>query len=197
MQVLQAWLLFPALLALLSLGWGLLVERLSGARLPGVLLLPVGFAAVIVVTRAAMWLDITAELATPLVVVGRGRGPRARPGAASRSPRLDRWAAGAALVVFAVFAAPDRAERRRPRSPATRSSATRPSTSCSSTGSPRTAPTWPGSRPRRTGRRSRRTSPAAIRWARTPRSAPCGRSPSSTWPGRSSRSSPSWRRCSR
>jgi hypothetical protein len=104
-QVLQAWILFPALLAVLSLGWGLLVERLSRAYLSGLLLLPVGFAAVIVVTRAAMWLDPIAELAAPLAVAGAVAGlalgwKRLRP------QHLDRWAAGAALVVFAVFAAP-------------------------------------------------------------------------------------------
>lgn len=105
MQVLQAWILFPALLALLSLGWGLLIERLSRAELPGLLLLPVGFAAVIVVTRAAIWLDATAELAAPLAVVGAGAGlalgwRRLRP------KRLDRWAGAAAVAVFAIFAAP-------------------------------------------------------------------------------------------
>jgi hypothetical protein len=104
-QVLQAWILFPALLALLSLGWGLLVEWLSRARLSGFLLLPVGFAAVIVVTRAAMWLDFTAELGAPLAAVGAVAG-LALGWKRVRSPRLDRWAAGAALVVFVVFAAP-------------------------------------------------------------------------------------------
>jgi hypothetical protein len=104
-QVLQAWILFPALLALLSLGWGLLVERLSRAPLAGVLVLPVGFAAVVVVTRAAMWLDLTAELAGPLTALGAVAGlalgwTRLRP------LRPDRWAAAAAVVVFAVFAAP-------------------------------------------------------------------------------------------
>jgi hypothetical protein len=104
-QVLQAWILFPAVLALLSLGWGLLVEWLSRARLSGFLLLPVGFGAVIVVTRAAMWLDFTAELAAPAAAVGAVAG-LALGWKRVRSPLLDRWAAGAALVVFAVFAAP-------------------------------------------------------------------------------------------
>ncbi len=59
----------------------------------------------IVVTRAAMWLDITAELGAPLAAVGAVAG-LALGWKRVRSPRLDRWAAGAALVVFAVFAAP-------------------------------------------------------------------------------------------
>jgi hypothetical protein len=104
-QVLQAWILFPALLALLSLGWGLLVEWLSRSRLSGYLLLPVGFATVIVVTRAAMWLDFTAGLGAPLAAAGAVAG-LALGWKRVRSPVLDRWAAGAALVVFAVFAAP-------------------------------------------------------------------------------------------
>src|SRR6266540_641870 len=105
MLLLQAWLVFPALLALLSLGLGLLVERLGGARLPGVLLIPTGFAAIIVIARAAMTWDLTAELATPLVVAGAIAGlvlGRARVWPLA----LDRWAAAAALAVFAVFAAP-------------------------------------------------------------------------------------------
>jgi hypothetical protein len=105
MLLLQAWLLFPALLALLSLGLGLLVERVSGARLPGALLIPTGLAAIIVVARAAMAWDLTAELATPLVVIGAIAGlalgwPRLRPAG------IDRWAAATALAVFALFAAP-------------------------------------------------------------------------------------------
>jgi hypothetical protein len=105
MLLLQAWLLFPALLALLSLGLGLLVERAGPAPLPGALLIPVGLAAIIVIARAAMTWDLTAELATPLVVAGALAGlvlgrPRVWP------LRLDGWAAAAALVVFAVFAAP-------------------------------------------------------------------------------------------
>lgn len=105
MQVLQAWVLFPVLVALLSLGWGLLVEWMSRARLSGLLMLPVGLAAIIVVTRAAMWLDLTAELAAPLAVVGAVAGlvaGRER----LRERQLDSWAAAAALVVFVVFAAP-------------------------------------------------------------------------------------------
>jgi hypothetical protein len=104
-QVLQAWILLPALLALLALGWGLLVERLSRAELSGLLLLPVGFAAVIVVTRAAMLPDLTAELAGPLALAGAAAG-LALGWKRLRSRAVDRWAAAAAVVVFAVFAAP-------------------------------------------------------------------------------------------
>jgi hypothetical protein len=65
----------------------------------------VGFAAVIVVTRAAILLDLSAELAGPLALAGAVVGlalGRER----LRSRAVDRWAAAAAAVVFAVFAAP-------------------------------------------------------------------------------------------
>src|SRR3954466_12830015 len=105
MLLLQAWLVFPALLALLSLGLGLLVERVGRTRLPGALLIPTGLAALIVIARAAMSLGATAELATPLVIVGAVSGLVL--GRARVWPlQLDPWAAGAALFTFAVFAAP-------------------------------------------------------------------------------------------
>jgi len=105
MQLLLAWLLLPALLVLLSLGWGLLVERLSGARLPGVLLVPVGLAAIMVVARLGLTWDATAELATPVVALAALAGLAL--GRARLVPReVDRWAVAAALVVFGVFAAP-------------------------------------------------------------------------------------------
>ena len=105
MLLLQAWLWFPAVLALLSLGLGLLVERVGRAPLPGALLIPVGLAAIFVIARAAVTLDATAELATPLVVLGAVAGlvlgrRRIWPS------RLEPWTAAAALVVFALFAAP-------------------------------------------------------------------------------------------
>ncbi len=105
MLFLKAWLLFPVLLAALSLGCGLLVERLSGTRLAGALLVPVGLATIVVAARALMTWDFTAELATPLVVVLAVAGfvlgrERLRPA------DVDPWAVGAALVVFAAFAAP-------------------------------------------------------------------------------------------
>src|SRR4051794_12905047 len=68
MLFLQAWLLFPVVLALLSLGTGLLLRRLSPV-LPAVLVLPVGFAGVIVVATLLTYLDATAELAAPALAV--------------------------------------------------------------------------------------------------------------------------------
>jgi hypothetical protein len=106
MSLLVTWLLFPALLALLSLGCGLLVDRIGTGRLHAALLMPIGLAAIIVVARAAMATDLTAELATPAVVLlaiaglwlGRTR---------LRAPKpAEAWIGAAALAVFAIYAAP-------------------------------------------------------------------------------------------
>ena len=87
----------------LSFGCGRLVERAAGERLPGPLVLPLGFAVVILAGEFATLTGATAELAAPfaagLAVAGLLLGP-------IRRPRLDLWALAAAVSVFAVFAAP-------------------------------------------------------------------------------------------
>lgn len=103
--MLQSWLLLPVLLATLSLGTGLLIERAAGRRLPGELLLPLGLAGTMVAARAVTVADATAVAATPLVVllaVG-GLVLRRRD---RRAGELERWTAAAAVAVFAIFAAP-------------------------------------------------------------------------------------------
>jgi hypothetical protein len=98
-----AWLAFPLLLAGLSFGCGRLLEAASGARLPPGLVLPAGFAVVVVAAQFATLLDATAELAGPFVCVLAAAGLvfawrwRARP---------DLWLIGVGLAVFFVFAAP-------------------------------------------------------------------------------------------
>lgn len=94
--------LFPLVMGALSLGLGLLVEQLAGARLPGALIVPVGLAAMIAVASLAVSVPAAARLATPLVVALAVCGlvlglPLAR--------RLDRWALGCPLVVFAAYGA--------------------------------------------------------------------------------------------
>ena len=104
MTLLVTWLAFPLVLAALSLGCGLLVERAAGVPLPGALLPATGLALIIVVAQFLTLWDATAELATPvavaMAVVGFGLAP----------PLIDRriewWAVGAAVAVFAVYAAP-------------------------------------------------------------------------------------------
>lgn len=90
-------------MAALAFGCGRLVELAAGERLPGSLAVTVGFALVILAGEFATLTGATAELAAPLVVglavAGLLLGPM-------RLPRPDFWALGAAVAVFAVFAAP-------------------------------------------------------------------------------------------
>src|SRR5262249_55863617 len=80
------------------------LETVSATRLPGALLLPVGFAGVIVAAPFASLSSSTASFAAPLVValavVGFGTSARLR------SLRLDAWAAGTFGGAYAVYAAP-------------------------------------------------------------------------------------------
>jgi hypothetical protein len=99
------WVLFPTLFCLLSLGCGLLVQWISGARLSGVLLLPVGYAAIVVATQCTTYFDATTFLATPLVIVlavaGLALGVRSL-----RPMTYDLWPFFSAFGVFCVYAAP-------------------------------------------------------------------------------------------
>jgi hypothetical protein len=103
MSLLAPWLLVPLVLIAVSLGCGLLVERASGLTLPGVLLLPLGIALVIVEANLVTMRDATAPLAAPLAVAlavgGYGLAER-------RGRRPDGWAVGTLVAVFAVYAAP-------------------------------------------------------------------------------------------
>ncbi|HEY4278320.1 MAG TPA: hypothetical protein VGM91_08885 [Conexibacter sp.] len=79
---------FPLLLAILSLGFGLLVERLAGWSIPALLLPAIGFAAIVGVSQLTTWIDPIAP-ATPwiLLVVGLGGF------AVTRRALLTRWRA--------------------------------------------------------------------------------------------------------
>lgn len=98
------WLLFPLVLLALSLGCGLLLEAIVGRRLPGLLLAPLGFAAIVAIASVLTARGETAPLATPAVAL------LALAGLALSYPwkgrRPDGWALAAALGVFAVYAAP-------------------------------------------------------------------------------------------
>jgi hypothetical protein len=103
MTMLVAWVLFPLLFAALSLGCGLLVEEIAGGTLPGALLLPTGFAAIVVASSFTTLSSSTAPLTSPLVIALAIAGY----GLAFPSKhRVDRWCAVAALAVFAVYATP-------------------------------------------------------------------------------------------
>lgn len=104
MSMFVAWVVYPLVLALLCGGLGLLVDLLTGRRLPGTLLVPVGFAAMVVVGTFTTALEATATLTLPVVlflaVLGAGFS---RPW---RFGRPDRLLVLVAVAVFAVFAAP-------------------------------------------------------------------------------------------
>jgi hypothetical protein len=65
---LLAVLVFLLLLAALSLGTGLLVQRVAGIALPALLLVPLGFAAIVGITQLTTWSGAIAPL-TPVVLV--------------------------------------------------------------------------------------------------------------------------------
>jgi hypothetical protein len=104
MSMLVAWVVYPLVLGLLCGGLGLLVDLLTGRRLPGALILPVGFAAMIVVGEFTTATDATAELTMPLILGLAAAG--AGLSLPWRFGRPDPLAAGCAVAVFLVFGAP-------------------------------------------------------------------------------------------
>src|SRR5436190_2696643 len=105
MTLLIAWIVFPVVLGALCLGCGLLLDRLAGGCIPGALLLPAGFAAIIVVAQLPTLWDLTAKMATPVAIALAIGGYWASP--RWRHPPTVAWVpAAAALAVFAVYAAP-------------------------------------------------------------------------------------------
>lgn len=101
MTLFVAWAVFPLVFAALAFGCGRLLERIARVRLPGALLLPAGFAVVLVTASLTTIAAGTAQFTTPLVVAlavaGLGQALRFRP---------DHWAVAAACAVFACYAAP-------------------------------------------------------------------------------------------
>ena len=90
-------------MAALAFGCGRLIELAAGEGLPGPLVLPVGFALVVLAGEFATLTGATAELAAPLAtglaVVGLLLGP-------IRPVQPDLWALATAVGVFAILAAP-------------------------------------------------------------------------------------------
>src|SRR5260370_22460805 len=99
MTQLLSWVAFPVALGLVSLGCGLLVQKLTGRELAGPLLLPVGLALVVVVAELTTKLSATARFTTPVVLVlaligvagsrpwRKGARPRLGGGAPAAAPR--------------------------------------------------------------------------------------------------------------
>jgi hypothetical protein len=99
-----SWLLFPLLLLALSAGCGLLVNRASGGVLPASLVAPSGFTLIVLVGEIGSIAPTLADLAAPATVVLALAGVLLARGSGNRG--LERYAALAALGVFAVYAAP-------------------------------------------------------------------------------------------
>jgi hypothetical protein len=68
LELLACWALFPLVLLVLSLGAGLTLEAAAGDRLPGALLVPAGFATLVVVAGLTTLTSATAPLTTPALV---------------------------------------------------------------------------------------------------------------------------------
>jgi hypothetical protein len=108
---LGAWVLFPLVLLVLSTGCGLLVRRTAGSHLSAVLLVPVGFALLVVICAFATSYGWLAPAAGPLSAAAAAAGFAIE--AAARPPRRPRprlglwiWPLVAALVAFAAVGGP-------------------------------------------------------------------------------------------
>jgi hypothetical protein len=101
--------LYPLVLLALSAGGGLLVRRVGGGWLPGVLVAPVGFALLVATSSFATYVSWLAPAAPyiPVAFALLGLGLEAR-GGKLRLPRPRRvpWETLAALFAFAALAAP-------------------------------------------------------------------------------------------
>lgn len=97
-----SWVLFPLVLGAVGAGWGVAVERASGMRLTGALVVPLGLAAAIVAASLLTAWSVTAAAAVPVV------GVVAVAGLLILRPvkRLTMWPALAALGVLAAYGAP-------------------------------------------------------------------------------------------
>ncbi len=102
--MLVSWLVLPVVMLAVSAGCGLAIARASGDALARPLVVPVGFATTIVIASAATASRDTAQLAAPLVIALAVTGFLVATDRWAWVP--DRWAAAAAVGVYAVFAAP-------------------------------------------------------------------------------------------
>jgi hypothetical protein len=97
-----SWVLFPVLLAAIGAGWGVAVERGAGLGLSGVLVVPLGLAAAIVIASLLTAWSVTAPAATPVIAVGAAVGLIVwRP-----FGRLLLWPSLTAVAVLLAYGAP-------------------------------------------------------------------------------------------
>ena len=107
MSLIVCWLWFPLVLGAVSLGCGLLLEKASGERFHGALLVPAGLTLAVLLPQLAAGTDGLHALARPAVfvaaVAGYALGWKTL---RERIASLDRRALGAAALVYLVFGAP-------------------------------------------------------------------------------------------
>jgi hypothetical protein len=112
---LSAWILFPCVLLLASVGCGLLVRRVAAGELSTLLLAPTGFALVVVICAFACSYGWLAEAAGPIVALAavagialelRARKRRSTDGRTRRATSAWVWALLAALAAFAAVGGP-------------------------------------------------------------------------------------------
>jgi hypothetical protein len=108
-EIALIWICVPALMLVVFWGCGLLVYRAGGSALPRTLVLPLGFAVVVLVSGFLTTWDATAELApaayVALALAGFAVEARRLLATLRLTPDL-LWPLLAAAVPFAVFAAP-------------------------------------------------------------------------------------------
>jgi len=100
--MLLSWLLFPIMLALLGLGWGSLIEWVSGTQRASAITIPLGLAGALVVAAILTAFSASVVAAAPVAAAG-GLAGLAR---AWRRGRIPGAALAAAAGVLAVFGAP-------------------------------------------------------------------------------------------
>ena len=105
MTFLTATILFPALLLALSLGTGLLIDRVAGGKLPGVLLVPLGLGGLVVVAELLVWQPATGSL-TPFALLVCGIAGLTLGFPRLRVSRPDPWVALAAVGAYIALCAP-------------------------------------------------------------------------------------------
>jgi hypothetical protein len=100
-SLILAWVFFPLVLAAVGGGWGAIVVRAAGSAISGALLVPLGLAAVIVVTSLLTQWSLTAPAALPVVGIGTVAGLLL-----AWPWRLSPWPLLAAVGILLAYGAP-------------------------------------------------------------------------------------------
>ena len=105
MDFVVATILFPLLLVVLAIGAGLLVDRAARGVVDGVLIAPIGLAALVVVAELFSWKGATGSL-TPYALVVCALAGYALGWSRLRAARPSWWPAAAAVAAFVIACAP-------------------------------------------------------------------------------------------